>query len=177
MEQKHIGPSIPPTHAAGVDPAFIPGLMPSRPAEAEKREDTAPEAPPEDHVPEDRAPEPPAGEEPAPDGAEEPPEPDGRPVFEVSDRRGAIVADQSGITFRLDTEEARFGWDEIKAVEFDTPRFARRFNVTVYTSGQRWFQNDVEAPSRSDLKTWAERLDAVLDARFEEDADGATGTE
>ncbi|WP_190126210.1 hypothetical protein [Streptomyces inusitatus] len=168
MEQKHIGPSSPPTHAAGVDPAFIPGLMPARPAE--EPEDRVPGAP---EVPEAAE----VSEEPEADSAPEgePEEAvaeaegaDGGPVFEVSDRRGAIVADRGGVVFRLDTEEARFGWGEIKAVEFDTPRFGRRFSVTVYTSPQRWFQNEVEAPSRADLKTWSRELDAVLDVRFDD---------
>lgn len=93
---------------------------------------------------------------------------DGLPVFEVTDRRGAIIADAAGVTFRLDDQEAEFGWDEIGAVEIDTPRFGRRFSVTVYTSTRRWFQTDVEAPSRAVLKQWTAELDAVLDARFEE---------
>jgi len=54
-------------------------------------------------------------------------------------------------------------------VEIDTPRFGKRFGVTVYTSSRRWFQCDVEAASRSQLKTWTAELDAVLDARFEDD--------
>ncbi|MFI1014655.1 hypothetical protein [Streptomyces sp. NPDC020965] len=101
-------------------------------------------------------------------------EPDDGPVFEVSDRRGSIVADATGVTYRLDEEKADFRWDEIGAVEIDTPRFGRRFSVTVYLSGQRWFQHDVEATSKDQLKTWAAELDAVLDARFE---DGEAGEE
>ncbi|MCL2554526.1 MAG: hypothetical protein FWE75_20545 [Actinomycetia bacterium] len=94
---------------------------------------------------------------------------DGKPVFEVSDRRAAIIADRRGVTFTLDGETAEFGWDEIGAVEIDTPRFGKRFGVTVYTSTRRWFQCDVEAPSRSQLKGWAAELDAVLDARFDDE--------
>jgi hypothetical protein len=94
---------------------------------------------------------------------------DGKPVFEASDRRAAIIADRRGVTFTLDEETAEFGWDEIGAVEIDTPRFGKRFGVTVYTSSRRWFQCDVEAASRSQLKTWTAELDAVLDARFEDD--------
>ncbi|MFI1091618.1 hypothetical protein [Streptomyces sp. NPDC020917] len=94
---------------------------------------------------------------------------DGKPVFEVSDRRAAIIADRRGVTFTLDGETAEFGWDEIGAVEIDTPRFGKRFGVTVYTSTRRWFQCDVEAPSRSALKEWAAELDAVLDARFDDE--------
>lgn len=92
---------------------------------------------------------------------------DGKPVFEVSDRRASIAADRSGITFTLDSEIAEFGWDEIGAVEIDTPRFGKRFSVTVYTSSRRWFQSDVEATSRKQLKEWTAELDAVLDARFD----------
>lgn len=194
MEQP-IGPKVPPTHAAGFDPASVPGLLPPRrPADAAP----APEAV-ADEV--EDAPEPEAAgtgtgkslAEPAAaqsdddaspaadddsaaeaadaedtDAAEDAAEDDGKPVFEVSDRRGAIAADRSGVTFRLDGEVAEFGWDEIQAVEIDTPRFGRRFSVTVYTSTRRWFQSDVEAPSRGELKSWTAQLDAVLDARFEE---------
>ncbi|MBY8881761.1 hypothetical protein [Actinacidiphila acidipaludis] len=94
---------------------------------------------------------------------------DGKPVFEASDRRAGIVADRHGVTFTLDEETAEFGWDEIGAVEIDTPRFGKRFGVTVYTSTRRWFQCDVEASSRSELKAWTAELDAVLDARFEDE--------
>ncbi|MEE4546647.1 hypothetical protein V2S66_32370 [Streptomyces sp. V4-01] len=198
MEQP-IGPKVPPTHAAGVDPAYVPGLLPPRPpadaapareAVADEVKD-APEAAPAADA--GTAPDEPADARPAADAepadgdaapaadavdgalagqpaeeAEEEPEDDGKPVFEVSDRRGAIVADRDGVTFRLDGEVAEFGWDEIQAVEIDTPRFGRRFGVTVYTSTRRWFQSDVEAPSRAELKAWTARLDEVLDARFEE---------
>jgi hypothetical protein len=99
---------------------------------------------------------------------EELPAPDDGPVFEVSDRRSAIIADHLGITLRLDDQEAEFRWNEIGAVEIDTPRFGRRFAVTVYTTSRRWYSGDVEAPSRSRLKEWTTELDAVLDARFED---------
>jgi hypothetical protein len=92
----------------------------------------------------------------------------GEPIFEVSDRRATILADRVGIIFRLDGEEADFTWDEIGAVEIDTPRFSKRFVVTVYTGPRRWFETHVEAKSRSVLKTWTAELDAVLDAHFEE---------
>lgn len=192
MEQP-IGPKVPPTHAAGFDPASVPGLLPPRrPADAAP----APEAV-ADEI--EDAPEPEAADSgtakslaapaaaesdddasPATDAdaaadaaededaVEDAAEDDGKPVFEVSDRRGAIAADRTGVTFRLDGEVAEFGWDEIQAVEIDTPRFGRRFSVTVYTSTRRWFQSDVEAPSRGELKSWAAQLDEVLDARFEE---------
>lgn len=55
-------------------------------------------------------------------------------------------------------------------MEIDTSRFGRRFGVTVYMSDRRWFQADVKAQSRAMLKEWAQELDTVLDARFEETA-------
>ncbi|MFJ2439634.1 hypothetical protein ACIOWG_04055 [Streptomyces sp. NPDC087658] len=90
------------------------------------------------------------------------------PVFEVSDRRGSITADRDGIRFRLDEEEADFRWDELGAVEVNSPRFARRFTVTAHLSTRRWFTAEVEAPARSTLKEWTAELDTVLDAYFEE---------
>ncbi|MFD7443873.1 hypothetical protein [Streptomyces sp. NPDC059909] len=164
MEQ-HIGSKTPPVPAVGLDPAFIPGLMPPR-AEAPAEADDAPSEQDGPAAPTDAAP----VEEPLDAKTQEDPadDADDGPVFEVSDRRSTIVADRTGITLRLDGEEAEFGWDEIGAVEIDTPRFGRRFGVTVYISERRWFQADVEAPSRAVLKEWAADLDAVLDARFEE---------
>lgn len=90
------------------------------------------------------------------------------PVFEVSDRRASMTADRTGIRLTLDEEEAEFGWDEIGAVEVDTPRFGRRFTVTLHTTGRRHYQSEVDAPSRSSLKEWTAELDVVLDAYFEE---------
>ncbi|WP_009996953.1 hypothetical protein [Streptomyces clavuligerus] len=171
VEQQHIGQSTPPTHAAGVDPAFIPGLVPARPDQGAARETEQPESPetPETGAPADDSG--PQDEAPRGEVAEREQQQDEGPVFEASDRRGAIVVDGSGIVFRLDTEEAQFGWDEIKAVEIDTPRFGRRFGVVVYTSPQRWFENDVEASNREQLKQWAAELDAVLDVRFDDGGD------
>ncbi|MFE3516284.1 hypothetical protein [Streptomyces sp. NPDC059166] len=97
-------------------------------------------------------------------------EPDGEhgPVFEVSDRRGSIRVDADGVRFRLDDQEAEFDWSEIGAVEVKTGRFGRRFTVTVHLSSRRWFNAEVEAGARSELKGWTAELDAVLDAHFEE---------
>lgn len=92
----------------------------------------------------------------------------GGPVFEVSDRRASMTADRTGIRLTLDEEAAEFGWDEIGAVEVDTPRFGRRFTVTLHTTGRRHYQSEVDAPSRSSLKEWTAELDVVLDAYFEE---------
>ncbi|MFJ8751574.1 hypothetical protein ACIREO_19935 [Streptomyces sp. NPDC102441] len=90
------------------------------------------------------------------------------PVFEVSDRRGSIRVDADGVRFRLDDQEAEFDWTEIGAVETKTGRFGRRFTVTVHLSSRRWFNAEVEAGARSDLKTWTAELDEALDAYFEE---------
>ncbi|WP_244203757.1 SpnB-like Rossmann fold domain-containing protein [Streptomyces albovinaceus] len=90
------------------------------------------------------------------------------PVFEVSDRRGSIRVAREGVRFRLDDQEAEFGWDEIGAVETTPARFGRRFTVTVHLSSRRWFNAEVEAASRSELKSWPAELDKALDAYFEE---------
>ncbi|TXL88482.1 hypothetical protein [Streptomyces sp. IB2014 016-6] len=90
------------------------------------------------------------------------------PVFEVRDRRASMTAGRTGIRLTLDEEEAEFGWDEIGAVEVETPRFGRRFTVTLHTTGRRHYQSEVDAPSRSSLKEWTAELDVVLDAYFEE---------
>lgn len=90
------------------------------------------------------------------------------PVFEVSDRRGSIRVDADGVRFRLDDQEAEFDWAEIGAVEVKTGRFGRRFTVTVHLSSRRWFNAEVEAGSRGDLKGWTAELDEALDAYFEE---------
>ncbi|MFD7087117.1 hypothetical protein ACFV94_04735 [Streptomyces sp. NPDC059896] len=109
-----------------------------------------------------------SGDGPAEDApAEDAPAEDG-PVFEAADRRGSITANREGVRFRLDDQEADFWWDEIGAVEIKTPRFGRRFTVTVHVSERRWFDAEVEADTRNRLKQWTEELDAVLDAYFEE---------
>ncbi|MEU0297297.1 hypothetical protein ABZ136_35300, partial [Streptomyces microflavus] len=90
------------------------------------------------------------------------------PVFEVSDRRGSIRVAREGIRFRLDDQEAEFDWAEIGAVEMNPARFGRRFTVTVHLSTRRWFNAEVEAASRTQLKEWPAELDAALDAYFEE---------
>ncbi|MFJ2295033.1 hypothetical protein ACIOG7_25610 [Streptomyces sp. NPDC087894] len=194
MEQR-IDSNTKPEFAAGTDPAYIPGLTAPAPArteaeaEAEKaasrkagQADEAPEADaadvfapevaeePEDAVPaDDEAPEDavPAGDA-APEAAREGAGAEVGPVFEVSDRRGSIRVDAEGVRFRLDDQEAEFDWAEIGAVEVKTGRFGRRFTVTVHLSSRRWFNAEVEAGSRGDLKTWTAELDEALDAHFEE---------
>ncbi len=221
MEQR-IGPTVPPTNAAGVDPAYVPGLLPPRAPAADEKLAGKPDAASgrnaasgkDGDAPED------AGREAAPatqeaedagaaadaeetadaastaeadggadtsddeadgesgDGSDdEAAGDDGSPAFEVSDRRGSIRVDRTGVTFRLDSEVAEFGWDEVQAVEIDTPRFGKRFSVTVYTSTRRWFQSDVEAPNRAALKTWAAELDEVLDVHFDDGSEAESEVE
>ncbi|MEU5285665.1 hypothetical protein AB0G97_16870 [Streptomyces sp. NPDC020755] len=192
MEQS-IDSNKKPEFAAGTDPAFIPlpGLaapVATRKPEPES-EDAVPES--EDAVPEsgsatetegddkalaaagetdaDREPEAEAGDAAAEaaSGAEGDAAEDG-PVFEVSDRRGSIRVAREGVRFTLDDQEAEFLWDEIGAVETTPARFGRRFTVTVHLSSRRWFNAEVEAASRAELKGWPAELDTVLDAYFEE---------
>ncbi|GAA3480323.1 hypothetical protein [Streptomyces yanii] len=179
MEQR-IDPNTQPAYAAGTDPAYIPGLtapltVGTPEADQEKTEESAPEgAVPDDALakgaPGGSAAD--SGSEDAKDGEQEEHEKDEKaengPVFEVSDRRGSITADRDGIRFRLDDQEAEFHWGEVGAVEVKVPRFGRRFTVTVHMSSRRWFNAEVEAAARSSLKAWAEELDVVLDAYFEE---------
>ncbi|MFJ4844167.1 hypothetical protein [Streptomyces sp. NPDC088733] len=194
MEQSR-GSNIPLVQAAGIDPAYVPGIAVPEPDEpqvtsAEPSADLVKAAPAPDDAPtpvedtaedtgDDSSVEEPAVEEAPRSDAE----PAGGPEFEVADRRGSIRADRDGVTFRLDDTEAEFGWDEIGAVEVDAPRWGRRFGVTVYLSPRRWYETWVEAPSRSRLKTWSEELDAVLDTYFEkadesaETADAAEAAE
>ncbi|OCC11894.1 hypothetical protein [Streptomyces sp. PTY087I2] len=185
MEQS-IDSNKKPEFAAGTDPAFIPlpGLAapagtrgPEPEAEreagaeaAEVRDDEAGPAVAEGEA--DREPEA-VDEAAAVDGeteAQTDAEADAEegPVFEVSDRRGSIRVAREGVRFRLDDQEAEFGWDEIAAVETTPARFGRRFTVTVHLPGPRWFNAEVEAAGRSELKGWPAELDKVLDAYFEE---------
>ncbi|MFJ9322634.1 hypothetical protein [Streptomyces globisporus] len=187
MEQS-IDSNKKPEFAAGTDPAFIPlpGLAaPAGPREPEPEAES--EAGPEaaeirDDEAATAAAE--ADADPEPEAADDAAAVDGRtesqadadadadaedgPVFEVSDRRGSIRVAREGVRFRLDDQEAEFGWDEIGAVETTPARFGRRFTVTVHLSSRRWFNAEVEAASRSELKSWPAELDKALDAYFEE---------
>ncbi|MEU5596265.1 hypothetical protein [Streptomyces sp. NPDC020298] len=172
MEQR-IGSSSQPLEGAGFDPAFIPGL--TSPA-AEESEDVKPEdakseqgeaateKPADETAPaardEDEAER--AGEEEAAEEAAE------GPVFEASDRRARIVADRKGVRLTLDEESCEFRWDEIGAVETESPRFGKRYTITVHTPDRRWYPIEIEASARSRFKEWDEQIDAVLDAYFEE---------
>ncbi|MEU0381454.1 hypothetical protein ABZ093_29750 [Streptomyces cyaneofuscatus] len=171
MEQS-IDSNKKPEFAAGTDPAFIPlpGLAaPVAPRKTEPESEAAPETDPETAPELDEAPEAAAeatdaeadavaGAEGAEDG----------PVFEISDRRGSIRVAREGVRFTLDDQEADFDWSEIGAVEMNPARFGRRFTVTVHLSSRRWFNAEVEAASRAQLKEWPAELDTVLDAYFEE---------
>lgn len=187
MEQS-IDSNKKPEFAAGTDPAFIPLPGLAAPAVTRKPEPES-EAGPEDAAPEsetetdrddevtadavgtdtDQEPESAAGDAATEDKAEKEGDAveDG-PVFEVSDRRGSIRVAREGVRFTLDDQEADFHWDEIGAVETTPARFGRRFTVTVHLSSRRWFNAEVEAASRAELKGWPAELDTVLDAYFEE---------
>ena len=166
MEQR-IGSSSKPLKGAGFDPAFIPGL--TSPASGEP-EDGKPEAAEEPLAQEEAAPE----EETTPDTpqtdgeAEADADPVDGPVFEAADRRAKIVADAKGVRLSLDEEKCEFRWDEIGAVETESPRFGKRFTITVHTPDRRWYPIEIEATSRARFQEWDEQLDAVLDAYFEE---------
>lgn len=174
---------VPSVLSAGTDPAHIPGLdapaadqpgeTPGEAAVSEVTADGTPDATAQDAPDADTGPKTAGNEDRDEDEAEDEAEPEADekpegPAFEASDRRGAIVADGSGILFRLDDTEARLTWGEIGAVEVGTPRFGRRFSVTVYTTDRRCFDGDVQATARRDLSTWEEEFDAVLDAWFDD---------
>jgi hypothetical protein len=167
--EQRIGSSSKPLEGAGFDPAFIPGLTSPVSGEPEDVEAEDVEEALAEEVSltkkEAAAPE----EEPTPDEPEEDAV-DG-PVFEASDRRAKIVADAKGVRLSLDEERCEFGWDEIGAVETETPRFGKRYTITVHTPDRRWYPIEVEATSRARFQEWDEQLDAVLDAYFDDGAD------
>ncbi|MEV6944047.1 hypothetical protein AB0N07_18990 [Streptomyces sp. NPDC051172] len=186
MEQRIGSSSQPlkgePVTGAGFDPAFIPGLtspVSEKPEEVEA-EDTAPAEPEpelEDENVESEAEEqePVAEDEDSGDGDEDE-APDG-PVFEASDRRAKIVADHRGVRLSLDDQECEFRWDEIGAVETESPRFGKRFTITVHTPDRRWYPIEIEATARARFSEWDEQLDAVLDAYFEDGAEETKDTD
>ncbi|MGW3913635.1 hypothetical protein ACWEBX_19260 [Streptomyces sp. NPDC005070] len=196
MEQR-IGSKSQPLDAAAVNPAYIPGLtspVPAEPTDAVVETEEAEEAAAEEHVSDEAvsdeavsdeavsddavSDEAPAAEIPeeaesveeAESAEESGPAPDG-PVFEASDRRASIRADHSGVRLCLDDQEAEFRWDEIGAVETESPRFGKRFTITVHTPERRWYPIEIEANARARFKEWEEQLDAVLDAYFEDGED------
>lgn len=178
--EQRIGSSSQPLDGAGVDPAFIPGLI--SPVSGDGPEGTEPDdeqvtvkEPVSDAVPAGTAEaEAKPGEEPEQGPDKEPkkePAVDGSgdgPAFEASDRRARIVADRSGVRLCLDDQECEFRWDEIGAVETETARFGKRFTVTVHTPDRRWYPIEIDADSRSRFPEWEARLDEVLDAYFED---------
>ncbi|MEU5277334.1 hypothetical protein [Streptomyces asoensis] len=175
MEQR-IGSSSQPLEGAGFDPAFIPGLtspVTAKPEDAGPAEgDGAGAVAPEEEKGEpaaSRQPDAPDDDNDAPDAADEIVEgPVDGPVFEAADRRARITADARGVRLRLDEESCEFRWDEIGAVETESPRFGKRFTVTVHTPDRRWYPIEIEATARARFQEWEEQLDAVLDAYFEE---------
>lgn len=200
--EQRIGSKSQPLDAAAVNPAYIPGLTSPAKAEpkdaaveeAESEETASEEAVSEEAVVEDAAPEDEVSEE-APAEAEEEAtsesEPDsspnrtrartglrartgpGRAGVRASDRRASIKADHSGVRLRLDDQEAEFRWDEIGAVETESPRFGKRFTITVHTPDRRWYPIEIEATARARFKEWEDQLDAVLDAYFEDGEESA----
>ncbi|MCS0602414.1 hypothetical protein NX794_14510 [Streptomyces sp. LP11] len=169
-----------PLTGAGFDPAFIPGLTTPAPvptqagpgAGAGEPEDSAEE-------PSDSAPDPKsdsdsdsvsASESESESESDAEASSDG-PVFEAADRRARIEADAKGVRLRLDEESCEFRWDEIAAVETETPRFGKRYTVTVHTPDNRWYPIEIEATSRSRFAEWDAELDAVLDAYFDDGGD------
>ncbi|MFJ4468897.1 hypothetical protein ACIP2X_15595 [Streptomyces sp. NPDC089424] len=182
--EQRIGTSSQPLDA-GINPAHIPGLTgPEKAAEPEP-EDAAPvedaSAPAEPDEPEAAAAVDDAVDEEAGDGAsdddaagdtDDTAVADG-PVFEAADRRARVVADAKGVRLSLDDESCEFRWDEIAAIETESPRFGKRFTVTVHTPERRWYPIEIEARAKSQHQQWDEELDAVLDAYFEADAEDA----
>ncbi|MFF3361491.1 hypothetical protein [Streptomyces misionensis] len=164
-----------PVTGAGFDPAFIPGITgPASPSEPKSspEQESEPEADAasaeQTTADEAGASETPAEDTPSSSDDTSSDDTSDGPVFEAADRRARIVADHKGVRLSLDEESCEFGWDEIAAVESETPRFGKRYTITVHTPERRWYPIEIEAPSRSRFKEWDEQLDAVLDAYFED---------
>ncbi|MFD8804960.1 hypothetical protein [Streptomyces sp. NPDC059597] len=169
-----------PLTGAGFDPAFIPGLTPpAKPAaeaggpgpeeERKPKAEREPEAETDtEAVAEAEAPAEPEAEASAEEPDDGSPGTTDGPAFEAADRRARILADRTGVHLTLDEENCEFTWSEIAAVETESPRFGKRFTITVHTPDHRWYPIEIEAKSRSDFKQWESELDAVLDAYFEE---------
>jgi hypothetical protein len=179
-----------PVTGAGFDPAFIPGLTPPVSGEPEEAEAERAAAKTGDEGTDTGVASSKTGtlagiqagagaRESATDEDDEDEDektPEG-PVFEASDRRAKIVADHRGVRLTLDDQSCEFGWDEIGAVETESPRFGKRFTITVHTPDGRWYPIEIEATARSRFEEWETQLDAVLDAYFEEGAEAAEGGE
>ncbi|MEV5175700.1 hypothetical protein AB0L10_32500 [Streptomyces flaveolus] len=170
-----------PVLGAGFDPAFVPGITGPTPLGGVTKSPEpkgAEEPPPSERASSEPVSPGPASPEPASAERADADEPDADerdtedkadgPVFEASDRRARIVADRKGVRLSLDEEACEFRWDEIAAVETESPRFGKRYTITVHTPDRRWYPIEIEAAARARFKEWDEQLDAVLDAYFEE---------
>ncbi|MFJ4522290.1 hypothetical protein ACIP4Y_15305 [Streptomyces sp. NPDC088810] len=168
---------VEPVLGAGFDPAFVPGITGPTPAGGVTK---SPEPVSEAAAPAEDSAQPPSSERASPEpvsservdteeaDAEDAEDKGDGPVFEASDRRAKIVADRRGVRLSLDEEACEFRWDEIAAVETESPRFGKRYTITVHTPDRRWYPIEIEATARARFKEWDEQLDAVLDAYFEE---------
>ncbi|MFF8906854.1 hypothetical protein [Streptomyces olivaceoviridis] len=166
-----------PVMGAGFDPAFVPGITGPTPTDGVAKSPEpkgAQEPPPSEPASPERVDADGTGAETVADAdAEDVTDADAEdkadgPVFEASDRRARIVADRTGVRLSLDEEACEFRWDEIAAVETESPRFGKRYTITVHTPDRRWYPIEIEAAARARFKEWDEQLDAVLDAYFEE---------
>lgn len=195
--EQRIGSNNQPLAAAAVDPSHIPGLTAPVSVKKEKQEEPEDIKPTESAEsaetaePDEAAPEPdekpssgttslrktsddePGSEveaeaEAEGEDAEAEDEATDGPVFEASDRRAKIVADSRGVRLKLDDQECEFRWDEIGAIETESPRFGKRFTVTVHTPDRRWYPIEIEAKAKSEHQTWEAEIDEVLDAYFED---------
>ncbi|MEV6385834.1 hypothetical protein AB0M31_41210 [Streptomyces sp. NPDC051773] len=99
------------------------------------------------------------------------------PVFEASDRRAKIIADSGGVRLRLDDQECEFTWDEIGAIETESPLFGKRFTITVHTPDRRWYFLEIEAKAKSEHAAWEKQIDEVLDAYFDDGSADAAAEE
>ncbi|PIM69998.1 hypothetical protein CTU88_22350 [Streptomyces sp. JV178] len=191
MEQR-IGSNSQPLAAAAVDPSHIPGLTAPVSVTKEKQEepedikptesaeqaetvdaDEAVAAEPDAELASEADDEPDAKADDEPDAkadgeAVEEEEAVEGPVFEAADRRAKIVADHRGVRLRLDDQACEFRWDEIGAIETESPRFGKRFTITVHTPDRRWYPIEIEAKAKSEHAAWETRIDEVLDAYFED---------
>jgi hypothetical protein len=191
--EQRIGSNNQPLAAAAVDPSHIPGLTAPVSVKKEKQEEpedikpTKSVDPVETDEPDEPAPErdePSAAkasaektgvEKTADDAAAPEVEGEGAkestadgPVFEASDRRAKITVDSRGVRLRLDDQECEFGWDEIGAIETESPRFGKRFTITVHTPDRRWYFLEIEAKAKSEHAAWEQQIDEVLDAYFDD---------
>ncbi|MBD9722910.1 hypothetical protein IHE70_06570 [Streptomyces sp. ID-01-6.2a] len=199
--EQRIGSNNQPLAAAAVDPSHIPGLTAPVSVKKEKQEEPEDIKPTESAEPAETE-EPSAGGEAEADtetaeadaedataddaetDADDPDDagdaaatPSDGPVFEASDRRAKIIADSSGVRLRLDDQECEFTWDEIGAIETESPLFGKRFTITVHTPDRRWYFLEIEAKAKSEHAAWEKQIDEVLDAYFDDGSDDAAAEE